>query len=261
MTQAVKSGDFTDLAEYYINRVGYSPLLLKNLAAAMGIRQESIIADVGAGTGKLTENLLELPCQKIFAVEPNDAMRRVGMEYAKDSRVVWSKGSGEATGLPDACVDFVFVGSAFHWMDTPKTLKEFSRILKKNGHLTVLWNPRDIKRSPLHERIEKIIYDTVPNLKRVSSGFSDFTETLFEKLVSTGDFADVFYMEAKHEEHMTKERYMGAWKSVNDIQAQAGPENWEKILERIEQAIAHEPEIITPYRTRAWTAQHKSKAL
>ena len=52
-----------------------------------------------------------------------------------------------------------------------------------------------------------------------------------------------------HDAVMTKERYMGAWRSVNDIQAQAGPERFEEIMKRIEQKVGDE--IVVPYRQRA----------
>lgn len=52
---------------------------------------------------------------------------------------------------------------------------------------------------------------------------------------------------------MTKERYLGAWLSVNDIQVQAGKERWEKILLMIDKEISSMNELEVPYKTRAWT--------
>jgi hypothetical protein len=54
---------------------------------------------------------------------------------------------------------------------------------------------------------------------------------------------------------MTKERYMNVWRSVNDIQAQAGPERFEQILLMIEQLIAPLEDLVVPYKMRSWTAQ------
>ena len=50
---------------------------------------------------------------------------------------------------------------------------------------------------------------------------------------------------------------MGAWRSVNDIQAQAGSDKWKLILNKIEKEIFSEDKIIVPYKTRAWTVQTK----
>ena len=68
----MKHGDFTELAKYYVDRPGYSLELLKilknHIIREQG-REEVIVADVGAGTGKLTENLEEIGIGG-YAVEP-----------------------------------------------------------------------------------------------------------------------------------------------------------------------------------------------
>lgn len=76
-----------------------------------------------------------------------------------------------------------------------------------------------------------------------------------EVLVSTGDFKDCFFMECDYTELWDKERYLGAWHSVNDIQAQAGKDRWEKIIKMIEDKISHLQNIEVPYKIRAWTAK------
>lgn len=54
---------------------------------------------------------------------------------------------------------------------------------------------------------------------------------------------------------MSKERYLGAWHSVNDIQAQAGQKRWQQILSMIESKIANLDEIAIPYKIRAWSVR------
>ncbi len=250
----MKLGDFTELAESYHNRAGYSKVVLTVLgryAGAFGNPGFQIV-DVGAGTGKLTENLLEMGFS-CLAVEPNDAMRKEGIKYTSKFKVEWRAGSGEETGLPASTADWVFMASSFHWVDREKGLAEFHRILKPGGHFTALWNPRDLESSPLHTEIEAIIYDIVPDLKRVSSGGAKYRGDLHRDLVSTGHFRDCVFVEANHEEIMSKERYLGAWRSVNDIQVQAGPERFERIMKAIEQKLGNQTEVVVPYKTRSWT--------
>ena len=66
-------------------------------------------------------------------------------------------------------------------------------------------------------------------------------------------------MEARHEIAMSRERYIGAWRSVNDIQAQAGPEKFKLLLDRIREKIADRNDVIVPYKTRAWTVMKKEQ--
>jgi SAM-dependent methyltransferase len=252
----MQPGDFTELAKEYHNRPGYSATVLRLLGAHTGAYRGAgfSIADVGAGTGKLTECLVanDLRCQ---AVEPNDAMRAEGELATRSLGVKWSKGTGEETGLAASSIDWLLMGSSFHWVQRERGLAEFHRVLRPGGHFTALWNPRDLARSPLHMRIEERIRALVPGLKRRSSGGGAFTETLLTDLVSTGHFEDPFLVEAPHEVSMSPARYMGVWRSVNDIQVQAGPEGFARVMSAIEEEIAGLAEIVVPYKTRAWTVR------
>lgn len=74
-------------------------------------------------------------------------------------------------------------------------------------------------------------------------------------LISTGHFTDCVFMECAYSEIWSKERYMGAWHSVNDIQAQAGQKRWEQILAMIEHKIAPFDKLEIPYKIRAWSVR------
>ena len=252
----IRHADFTHLAGAYANRVGYSLSVVRNLLTSLGITSDSIIADVGAGTGNYSADLLKFSfVKRIIAVEPNDAMRNEGERLMIDPRVVWKKGSGENTGLQASSVDWVVMASSFHWVDAPKALTEFRRILKDQGYFTAIWNPRNILEGSIHQDIEKKIYAIAPHIRRVSSGSSSSTATLFDSLISSGEFKDVWYTEVHHTERMTRERYLGIWQSVNDIRAQAGPYAWDEILAAIKDLLSEHEHIDVPYRTRAWTVQ------
>ena len=96
----------------------------------------------------------------------------------------------------------------------------------------------------------------IPALNRVSSGAQN-TKNWTEILESTGDFENCFFMEIPYFEQMSKERYMGIWHSVNDIQAQAG-ETWNDVLAMIESKIVkitRSDTILVPYKIRAWSAR------
>lgn len=94
----------------------------------------------------------------------------------------------------------------------------------------------------------------VPELTRVSSGLQN-TQNWAEVLENSGYFTDCFFMECDYKELWSKERYLGAWHSVNDIQAQAGTKRFAAILKMIEQKIAPYENLEIPYKIRAWTAK------
>ncbi|USQ95288.1 class I SAM-dependent methyltransferase [Caulobacter sp. RL271] len=245
----MQQGDFTQLARAYVHRPAYSAPLIDALVALTGDE----VADIGAGTGKLTQ-MLAARGRHGHAVEPNAAMRAEGQALNLE-RFAWRAGSAEETSLAEASVDWVTMASAFHWADAPRALAEFHRILRPSGRLTLLWNPRDLARDTLQADIERDIATIAPGLKRRSSGAPAYTEGLEDILLGSGLFTDLVFLEAPHVEPMSVERHLGAWRSVNDIQAQAGPQAWAKILAAIEQRLEGLGEIEVRYRTRAWTVR------
>lgn len=255
----MQAGDFTSLAENYAKyRPGYSEAVLKALLDYTEARRPGFQAvDVGAGTGLWTKMLADAGL-KMWAVEPNDSMREQGIQYTQGSSVSWRAGSAEQTGLAEASVDWLTMASSFHWADLEKALAEFHRVIRPYGYLTVLWNPRNIEGNPLHEQIENLLYSMIPDLKRVSSGASKHARNYYQELVSTNQFEDVVFFEALHQIEMSKERYLGAWRSVNDVQRQAGPELFEKVMDAIAEVIAPLDSVGVPYKTRAWTARRKA---
>lgn len=96
----MKQGDFTELAKDYINRQGYSLDVIRIIGRNAGVdRRDFKVADVGAGTGKFTENLRELGLVG-NAVESNEAMRQEGTkQFENDASFVWLEGAAEHTGL------------------------------------------------------------------------------------------------------------------------------------------------------------------
>lgn len=253
----MKQGDFTEVAKYYYNRPAYSALLIEKLIKCINDLDKPInkikVVEVGAGTGKLTKMLANFGLD-IIAVEPNDAMREEGIKYTKNTSIKWQSGSGEDTNIDSNSADWVIMASSFHWTDPNKSLPEFSRILNKDGYFTAIWNPRNITKVSIFEEIEQKIKNIVPELNRVSSGTQN-TKKWEEVLISTGHFKDCILMECDYVEMMDKERYIGAWQSVNDIQAQAGKERWKVILEMINNKTKDMQIIEIPYKIRAWTAK------
>lgn len=255
----MKQGDFSLLAEDYKNRPGYSEPVLRQIHSEVA-RRFSVgfkVVDVGAGTGKLTQHLISLGLSG-WAVEPNDSMRGVGQrDHGAYKQIEWKAGPAEEIPLEAGCAGWLLMASAFHWTDAPRALKEFARILKPQGVLTLLWNPRDLEKNPLQLEIDEMIGSKVPGLQRKSSGAKPYTIGLEETILGSGLFKDVIFMEASHVERMTPARYLGAWRSVNDIQAQAGPVIFEDIMSTIEKMISGMNEVVVPYKTRAWVASRK----
>jgi len=253
----MKHGDFTGLARDYARfRPGYAPQVATAILAYVGRDLASIdAADIGAGTGIWTSMLAACGLHSVVAVEPNDDMRGQGIEFSRGKNIIWYKGSAEATGLPAGSADLVSMASSLHWADFDKACDEFHRILRPAGAFAALWNPRFVEGNPLLVEIEAQIRRLKPDIKRVSSGRSGLTERLTDLLSAKPHFTEVLYLEGRHAVRQTPEEYIGAWRSVNDLQVQLGPELFRQFLEFAEKRVAGLVAIETTYLTRAWLAR------
>ena len=134
---------FSGRAENYVRyRPGYPGEVLDLLRRECALTGDSEIADVGSGTGTLARLFLSNG-NRVFAVEPNQEMRRAGERALQHfGRFTSVAATAEDTTLSDRSVDFVTAGQAFHWFDAGKARREFARILKPGGSVVLIWNSR-----------------------------------------------------------------------------------------------------------------------
>jgi SAM-dependent methyltransferase len=134
---------FSSRVEDYVKyRPGYPAEIVHLLTSRYGLTRDSIIADIGSGTGKLSELFLRNG-NRVFGVEPNSEMRKAGERLmAGFPQFTSIDGKAESTLLPNASCDFVAAGQAFHWFDQSKARLEFSRILRPEGWVAIIWNER-----------------------------------------------------------------------------------------------------------------------
>jgi SAM-dependent methyltransferase len=133
---------------YHASRPRYPRAVIEVMTAHMGLTPASIVADIGAGTGILSEMFLDNG-NTVYAIEPNIDMRQASKGYyGTYSNFIAIDGRAEATSLKDHGVDYVIAGQAFHWFDQPKARVEFKRILKPGGYVVLIWNVRRNEASP-----------------------------------------------------------------------------------------------------------------
>jgi ubiquinone/menaquinone biosynthesis C-methylase UbiE len=136
---------FTGRAAMYERyRLRYPPdTILQLLRAWCGLEPNWVIADIGAGTGMLSEVFLGNG-NPVIAIEPNQEMRASCQELLRTwPHLEIRDGTAEATGLESASINVVAAGRAFHWFDIPRALTEFRRALKPDGWLVLVSLGRD----------------------------------------------------------------------------------------------------------------------
>ena len=255
---ATVTWDYTEHARHYDKRADYDKDTIREILSDLGCNPGAIVADIGAGTGKLSK-LLMSDGLVVHAIEPNDAMRERGIANTVGSdlggNISWSIGTGESTGLDDASVHAVFFGSSFNVVDRSKTLKEASRILASNGCFCCMWNHRVLD-DPVQQRIEAAIKNHITDY-----GYGSRREDPTRDILTCGLFQDVRSYEGQFVEYMNAEDVIQAWRSHATLRRQASAETiFDEIVSQIARIVDAEARdsdgsIPVPYVTRAWTAR------
>lgn len=244
--------DYTEHAQHYDKRADYSELAISKLIAMTECQRDKLTADIGAGTGKLTKELLKLGLE-VISVEPNAAMREFGIKNTLGQKVEWRVGTGEETGIKDKSVQAAFFGSSFNVVDQQKALVEVKRILEPNGWFACMWNHRD-----LDEKIQKDI-EVIIKKKIHNYSYGSRREDPTEAINTSGLFDGVKKIEERFITEMTRDEILIAWKSHATLRREAGSDAiFDSIISDIEHYLSFIPEpVLVPYFTRIYTAQLK----
>ncbi|MBK9155075.1 MAG: class I SAM-dependent methyltransferase [Chloracidobacterium sp.] len=163
--------------------------MLELFRREMGLRPEHVVADIGSGTGFSSRLFLENG-NRVFGVEPNDAMRAAGEEFLSGFPNFTSvKGTSDATTLADASCDFVIAAQAFHWFEPEATRHEWRRILKPGGWAALIWNERQLATTPFLAEYEDLLlryandYTKVRHENIDETKLTAFFQSAFQKAV------------------------------------------------------------------------------
>ena len=122
-----------------------------------GVRAGQVAADLGAGTGFITEGLLRRGLS-VVAVDQSEAMlakMRTKFRAAGD-RVDYRAGEAESLPLADQSVEHVFANMYLHHVEDPaRAIAEMTRVLKPGGRVTitdVFEHPFEFLKTEHHDR-------------------------------------------------------------------------------------------------------------
>lgn len=170
---------FDGRSDLYVKyRPGYPKSALDYITQKIGICSDSVVADVGAGTGIFSASVCKIS-KTVYSVEPNaEMMAKAKQSLTKFDNCHFVEAYAENTMLPDASVDFVTAAQAFHWFNKPRCKTEFKRILKPGGRVVLIWNSRSLIKG-LNEAYEELLCNYCADYKKVTMDN-----------ISEGDIAD-----------------------------------------------------------------------
>lgn len=172
--------------------------------------EPQVVIDLGCGTG-LSSEIWQKYSKKVIGIEPSDDM--LALAKTKSNNILeFQQGTGENTGLPDACADIVICSQSFHWMEPTATLKEINRVLKSNGVFATVdcdW-PAVTK-----WQAEKTYMELYNKVKEIESSVPEIRETFIrypkehhlKNITESGYFTYTRELLFSNAEPCTKERY------------------------------------------------------
>ena len=201
--------------EYELGRPRWPEELIDRVAGELELGSDATVLDLGAGTGKLTRDLVPR-FGRVIAVEPDDAMRAVLEEGVPEAESL--AGSAEAIPLPAASVDAVFTAEAFHWYASDESVGEIVRVLRPRGGLVILWNlDFGDPDPPMGEEVDRVIdvaFATggAPGIGKVLSGF-------WREPIAKGPFEPLQESEVERTVTRTRDQWLANMLSVSSIAA------------------------------------------
>jgi ubiquinone/menaquinone biosynthesis C-methylase UbiE len=241
--------------EYAQGRPGYPAAALDRLSEGLELRADSLVVDLAAGTGKLTEELTAR-FDRVIAVEPLEGMRRELSAQVPAAEVL--EGTAEEMPLPDGCADAVFVAQAFHWFDGARALAEIERVLKPGGGLGLLWNttPWENREGPWFAGLDDVLEKSRADLSTLRRHASGRWMEAFDR---DTQFQPLAHSVFPNPMRSTREDFLAGLGSRSYI-ASMEDEDREEVLREIQGLLDREDapvegdEVITPMRTETfWT--------
>ena len=167
---------FNNRVDNYVKyRPSYPTEIINFLIEIIGFNKDFSVADIGCGTGILSQLFLENQ-NTVFGVEPNEPMRKKAEELLKEYSNFYSvDGTAEHTTLKDNSINIITAAQAFHWFDATKTKTEFKRILQPNGYCCLIWNER-LNDSPFAKAYDNLLLEYSTDYAKVDHKNIDDTK-------------------------------------------------------------------------------------
>lgn len=208
----------------------------------------TLVAELGAGTGKATRGLVEL-AERVVALEPDERMHRLLREHCPEAATVTA--AAEAIPLADGRVDAVLAASAWHWFGQPETGREVARVLRPGGRLAVVRTRLDTG-EPWRQQLAEL-----RGSRRRGSRW-DQPPRLDDEL----PFTEWEFAEFELTLPMTREELV-AWVGSHSSVAHASDKQREQTLEkagalvRIHAHARSDGRIPVPFRVACWRAERR----
>jgi SAM-dependent methyltransferase len=236
---------FAGVADAYERgRPGYPPQAIAIAVREFGLHASDRVADLGAGTGKLTTALVDAGLD-VVAVEPLEEMR----SRLRGVEVV----AATAEDLPfaDGSLAACFSADAFHWFDPDAAAAELHRVLRPRGGVALMWHLPDWSSDP-PEWVLKL-GKVLDGLRSDHPGFTaDQGRGGFDR---HGGFTPFKHESVRYTFSTDRERLVANIESISYVAA--SPDR-RRVLDEVRELVRDVEPFDAPLRTDVWLTQKRS---
>ncbi len=192
---------------YHIGRKDYPKKLIEDIIKISDINKDSLILDVGCGTGKSTIPFAKMK-SKIIGIDISENMLKIARIFsAKNKNISYEQISFEKFASPPSSFDLILFGTAIHWLDPKIVYKKTGNLLKKNGYLALFWEPiGSLCKKIRLLGVEEIFIRNCPNYPKNLS--SSVTKTKIKGIMKTRFFAKPIIKKYKFIQKYTQEEFL-----------------------------------------------------
>ena len=199
--------------EYELGRPVWPGELIDRTAAELELGSDATVLDLGAGTGKLTRDLVPR-FQRVIAVEPDASMLAVLEEVVPNAEA--RVGPAEAIPVPDASADAVFTAEAFHWYASDETVAEIVRVLRPRGGLVIFFNVDfGDPEPPMDEEVDRVL--DLAFAKGGSPGIGKVLSGYWREPIAKAGFEPLREAESERWVTRTRDQWVANMLSVSSI--------------------------------------------
>ena len=187
--------------------------LIDRAADDLELGPDSTVLDLGAGTGKLTRDLVPR-FGHVIAVEPDEAMRAVLADVVPAAEAL--AGRAETIPVGDDSVDAVFTAEAFHWYASDVTVGEIVRVLRPRGGLVIFFNVDfGDPEPPMDAEVDRVL--DVAFAKGGSPGIGKVLSGYWREPIAKAGFGPLQEAESERWVTRTRDEWVANMLSVSSI--------------------------------------------
>ncbi len=214
-----RADSFDSIAEEYEKyRPGYPVSMKEFLAQRANLKPGADLLEIGVGAGQATRLFVDSD-HKIVGIEPGVSLRNVALKVlGYPPNLIMEEGTFETWDPKGRSFDFIYSGSAFHWVDPEIGFAKVARLMRPDAHFALFWNMFPRPEAEIWHRLTDAYRRMVPEIaiEREKKTPDSLIEMRREQIYQTQLFREVGIHQFKWEKKFNTNEYLNLLSTYSD---------------------------------------------